>query len=952
MKSLLTILIHAERQSSVRKAHRSIRAAGSSAIFLAVAGMTAYSLAFAAPPAPDERAHAEWRESMLHKETPGEGCFQAAFPAIGWVTAPCHAVSGRTHPLPRVIEGTGPQTVGNRNDYALVAPGANLITKTVGSFPSVEGVTSESSVGVASFGGGGVLGSNEYTLQINTNSNSTTSACSGGASGCTVWQQYLYAPDQLVSGSGGVFIQYWLLGYGAGGASCPSGYTTSKTSCYLNSAAVEAPDTPITGLGNLQLTGTAASGGNDTVIFFNGTTAYNVTALDSVLKIATVWTQSEFNVVGDAGGSEAIFNTGSVITVNVAALYGSSTAPTCASGAGTTGETNNLNLLPCSATGGTTPSVQFIESLISDPTISKAFSPTTIIAGGSSTVTLTLTNPNTGISLTDAAFTDTLVNMSASGGAVGGTCAGTTPGTLSAGATALSFSGITIPAGASCTITFPVTSIILGVHTNATSGVSSDQALTGGISNTAILSVTALPATISKAFNPASITTLGTSTVTLTLNNPNVIPLTGAAFTDMLVNMSAFGGAVVSTCPGITPNTLSAGATALSFSGIALSAGGSCAIAFTIASTHVGTNPNTTSGVSTDEAATGSVSNTANLIVIPGTIYISDSQNDRIRIVNTATDTINTQAGNGTGGFAGDGGAATSAELKIPFGVAVDSAGNTYIADAQNNRVRMVSIAGTIATVAGNGHAGSGGDGGPAVSASLNNPSGVAVDAAGNLYIADQYNNKIRLVTTAGVISTFAGTGTVGNGGDGGHATAAELYDPAGVALDGLGSLYIADTNNHRIRKVNISTGTITTVAGSGAVGYGCAAGVATAVGLHNPFGVAADGLGNIYIADTYNQCIRKVASGNITTLAGNGVANFGGDGGPATSAALNYPTGVAVDGVGNIYIADVVNNRVRMVTPAGTITTLAGTGLFRFSGDGGPATGAGLYNPTGVAAR
>jgi hypothetical protein len=583
--------------------------------------------------------------------------------------------------------------------------------------------------------------------------------------------------------------------------------------------------------------------------------------------------------------------------------------------------------------------------------ISKAFSPTGIIAGGTSTVTLTLANPNV-IALTGAAFSDTLVNMSAFGGAVGGTCTGTTPNTLTAGATALSFSGITIPVGGSCTVTFPVTSIILGAHTNTASGVSSNQAVTGTGSNTATLTVTALPATISKAFSPASISTIGTSTVTLTLANPNVIALTGAAFTDTLVNMSVFGGALVSTCTGITPTTLTAGETALSFSGITLPAGASCTIAFTVASTHVGINPNTTSGVSTNQAATGNPSNTANLTVIPGTIYIADSQNNRIRDVNTVTDAINTLAGNGTGGFAGDGGPATSAELKVPYGVAVDSAGNAYIADAQNNRVRMVSTTGTITTVAGNGSAGSAGDGGPAVSASLNNPTGVAVDATGNLYIADQYNNKIRVVNTAGVISTFAGTGSVGNGGDGGLATAAAMYYPAGIALDGLGSLYIADTNNQRIRKVNISTGIITTVAGSGSVGYSCAAGGATAVGLHNPFGVAADGLGNIYIADTYNQCIRKVASGNINTLAGNGQASFGGDGGPATSAALNYPTGVAVDGIGNIYIADVANNRVRMVSPLGTITTLAGTGVAGFSGDGGPATGARLYNPTGVAAH
>ena len=339
-------------------------------------------------------------------------------------------------------------------------------------------------MGVASFGGGGILGPNEYSLQINTNSNSTTSACSGGAPGCTVWQQFFYSPDYSTPGSAEVLIQYWLLGYGASGASCPTGYE-GASNCVKNSASVSAPDVPITGLGNLKLTASVVSGGNDTVTFINGTKAYSVSASDSVLKIATVWNQSEFNVVGNGDGSEAVFNTGSVITLNVAAQYGSTTAPTCAAGAGTTGETNNLNLLPCSATGGTTPSIQFIESLLSDPTIRKAFNPTSIPAGGTSLVTLTLTNPNTGISLTGAAFTDTLVNMSAAGGAVGGTCAGTSPGTLSAGATNLSFSNITIPAGASCTVTFTVTSAIPGVFTNTASGVSSNEALTGSSSNTA-----------------------------------------------------------------------------------------------------------------------------------------------------------------------------------------------------------------------------------------------------------------------------------------------------------------------------------------------------------------------------------------------------------------------------------------------------------------------------------
>jgi hypothetical protein len=205
-------------------------------------------------PASGEPAHAQWREDILHKATPGEGCFQASFPAVRWEPAPCRAVSARAHPLPRVTGLTGPQTVGNGNDYALVAPGANLITQTVGSFPSVSGVTSESSVGVASFGGGGILGPNEYSLQINTNSNSPTSACSGGAPGCTVWQQFVY------NASEGVSIQYWLLGYGASGASCPSGYE-GKSNCVKYSSSVSAPDVPITDLGNLKLAAAVVSGG-------------------------------------------------------------------------------------------------------------------------------------------------------------------------------------------------------------------------------------------------------------------------------------------------------------------------------------------------------------------------------------------------------------------------------------------------------------------------------------------------------------------------------------------------------------------------------------------------------------------------------------------------------------------------------------------------------------------
>jgi len=329
-------------------------------------------------------------------------------------------------------------------------------------------------------------------------------------------------------------------------------------------------------------------------------------------------------------------------------------------------------------------------------------------------------------------------------------------------------------------------------------------------------------------------------------------------------------------------------------------------------------------------------------------VFISDNQNNRVRRVNNSG-TISTVAGNGTQGDTGDGGAATNAELHFPVGVALDGFGNLFIADTTNNVIREVSTSGIITTVAGNGTPSYSGDGGAATSAGLNNPKGIAVDSSGNLYIADERNNRIRKVNTSGIITTVAGNGGVGNGGDSGLATSAQLYYPAGIAVDGAGELYIADSKNQRIRKVG-AAGIITTIAGNGNVGYNCANGAATGVGLHTPTGVALDGSGNLFIADYGNQCIRKVAAGNITTVAGNGTSSFSGDGGPATSASLNYPTGIAVDSSGNLYIADYVNYRIRKVNISGTITTFAGNGAAGYTGDGGAATTAELYEPTGVA--
>ncbi|HEY4364654.1 MAG TPA: hypothetical protein VGN17_27060 [Bryobacteraceae bacterium] len=312
--------------------------------------------------------------------------------------------------------------------------------------------------------------------------------------------------------------------------------------------------------------------------------------------------------------------------------------------------------------------------------------------------------------------------------------------------------------------------------------------------------------------------------------------------------------------------------------------------------------------------------------------------------------TINTVAGNGTQGYSGDNIPAVTAQIYALTQLTLDAAGNLYIADTGNHRIRKVTPDGTITTVAGNGNEGFFGDGGPALLAELDTPRGVAVDAAGNLYIADTANARIRKVSAGGVITTIAGDGNLGYSGDSGPAAQAEMYDPRQLALDTAGNLYLVDRSNQRIRKI-ATDGTITTVAGSGKQGYAGDGGLATAASLYVPDGMAVDAAGNIYICEAQSSTIRKVTTdGIIHTLVGTGKFGFGGDGGPANLAQLNDPQGVAVDAAGNVYVADEDNQRIRMVTPDGIIQTIAGNGTRNFSGDGGPSVNSTISLPQGIA--
>jgi hypothetical protein len=313
------------------------------AIAAVVLSAAFFSLTVAARAADDAAALAQWRDAIANTKVLASGCFEASYPSMDWNKVKCVEAPDIQF-IPRSGRGSR-LTVGDGHDYAAEVS-SGLISKTVGSFPKVTGVKSEE----------GVNGANSYSLQLNSNFMQHNKACNGAQdpSKCLAWLQYVYSSDSTAA-----FMQYWLINWDT---TCPNGWNSYSGDCYTNSAAVEVPKAVISKLKTLEVSGSAAKGGLDTLIMYIGTKAYKTTGKDSVVYLSTGWKESEFNIVGDGGGSEADFNSGSSITVESALTNGTTKAPLCASNAGTTGETNNLNLGSCSGHGGAKPYIKFTES--------------------------------------------------------------------------------------------------------------------------------------------------------------------------------------------------------------------------------------------------------------------------------------------------------------------------------------------------------------------------------------------------------------------------------------------------------------------------------------------------------------------------------------------------------------------------------------------------------------
>jgi sugar lactone lactonase YvrE len=331
-----------------------------------------------------------------------------------------------------------------------------------------------------------------------------------------------------------------------------------------------------------------------------------------------------------------------------------------------------------------------------------------------------------------------------------------------------------------------------------------------------------------------------------------------------------------------------------------------------------------------------------------GSALISGTANGSLSVLNPSR--IDTLAGDGELNFRADGVPAIQAPIFLPYGVVVDPAGNIFLSDSNNSRIRRVdAVSGLISTIAGNGTSGYSGDGGPATQAAISQPGGLAIDGAGDIYFADSGNDVVRSIDAiSGIVTTIAGVPLVqGYTGDGLAATSADLSSPRGIAFDAAGDLFIADTSNNVIREVSAATGKIATVAGTGAAGYNGDAVLATTARLYTPWTVSVAADNSLYIADLSNNRIRKVTAGVISTVAGTGNRGFTGDNGPANTAELNDPTSVILDPAGDLYIADSGNDRVRKVyTGTGIIQTLSGDNSEEFAGDAGPANQASLYAP------
>lgn len=334
------------------------------ALAAGLAGPASGAWAATGADAVEARAHEAWKEAITHTAAPAGGCFHAAYPGTSWVKDRCFKAPHRhlAPPPSRFDVTTGQwQVVGNHNDY--VVKTAHTISQVVGTFPQTTNVKWERGVPALDFGTGGVVGPNEYSLQVNSGFNLPTPACQGHA-GCAIWQQFVYSTDYAVKGSGAVFIEYWLIGWGP--SDCPDGwgsYPYAGGSCVIDSDYVAAPDEPITQLGKQKLSGWAVPGGNDTVVFTDGSMAWSFSASDSVLELGTAWNEAEFNVVGNSNGARADFNPGASVTVKVAVNDGTTKSPTCLGGTGTTGETNNLTLGDyCLHKGGTKPYIEFTET--------------------------------------------------------------------------------------------------------------------------------------------------------------------------------------------------------------------------------------------------------------------------------------------------------------------------------------------------------------------------------------------------------------------------------------------------------------------------------------------------------------------------------------------------------------------------------------------------------------